>query len=366
MALDAGKASSTHGGPEVKQPDAASSHGLGRGALPDIHRLAEAGLGFGQAGRMDGWKLTADGHGIVAVADLRRSGLDAHDVRALVAEGEISALARGWYCLGQPSSPEHRHVLTTRAFLRAHEGRALAGHHSALLVMELPTFRADLKVVRLSRRTPGSPRTRQNQRLGRVVPIEAQGEDTVVPGLAVVQHGLSAGPLSSLVAADAALRRGLLTRADLNLAVGWVAGHPESANIAGFVDLADGRRESPGETRLAHLFHLMRMSVTPQFEISEVGVHAKVDFKVDGEMVVVEFDGLVKYGRAADEPDPFGRRRTPNQVVVDEKRREDAIRDLGYEVVRVVWSDLDDPVALARRIAAAVRRARRRHGRPAA
>jgi very-short-patch-repair endonuclease len=145
-----------------------------------------------------------------------------------------------------------------------------------------------------------------------------------------------------------------------------VAGHPGSAKIAGFLDLADGRRESPGETRLGHLFHLMRTSVTPQFEISEPGVRAVVDFRLDGEMVVVEFDGLVKYGRTAAEPDPFGNRRTPNQVLVAEKRREDAIRELGYEVVRVVWSDLDDPLALARRIAAAVRRARRRHGRSAA
>ena len=121
-----------------------------------------------------------------------------------------------------------------------------------------------------------------------------------------------------------------------------------------------------GETRLGHLFHLMRTSVTPQFEISEPGVHAVVDFRIDDEMVVVEFDGLVKYWRSADEPDPFGNRRTPNQVVVDEKRREDAIRELGFEVVRVVWSDLDDPLTLARRIAAAIKRARRRHGRSAA
>jgi hypothetical protein len=242
----------------------------------------------------------------------------------------------------------------------------MAAHHSALLMVGLPTYRADLGTVRLSRRTGGSPRTRPGQKLGRVIPPEAQRQHTVHPALAVVQHGLSAGPLSALVAADAALRLDLVTPTELTTALGWVDGHPGSAKISGFLDLVDRRRESPGETRLGHLFHLMRTPVTPQFEISEPGVHAVVDFRIDGEMVVVEFDGLVKDGRSADEPDPFGNRRTPNQVVVDGKRREDAIRELGYDVVRVVWTDLDDPVALARRIAAAVRRARRRHGRSAA
>lgn len=315
---------------------------------------------------MDRWPLLADADGLIQASEFRFAGLDSHAVRRLLRRGEIAALIREWYCLGQPANAEHRHVLMTKALLRAHGGRALAGHHSGLLILGLPTYRADLDTVRLSRRTPGSPRTRPGLRLGRAVPVEAQGDQTVHPALAVVQHGLSAGPLSSLVAADAALHHALVTREDLTSAVDWVRGHPNSALIDGFLDLADGRRESPGETRLAHLFHLIRMPVTPQFEIAEPGLNARVDFRIDGEMVVIEFDGLITYGRAENEPDPFGRRRSPNQVVIDEKRREDAIRELGYEVVRVVWSDLDDPVALARRIAAAVQRARRRHGRPAA
>ena len=42
-----------------------------------------------------------------------------------------------------------------------------------------------------------------------------------------------------------------------------------------------------------------------------------------------------------------------------EKRREDRLRELGYEVVRVVWSDLDSPQELAVRIFRAIERARR-------
>ena len=66
----------------------------------------------------------------------------------------------------------------------------------------------------------------------------------------------------------------------------------------------------------------------------------------------------MKYGRDADEADPFGRRRSAGGLW-DEKRREDRLRELGYEVVRVVWSDLDSPRELAARIRRAVERSRR-------
>lgn len=309
---------------------------------------------------MERWELTADEHGVIALDDLHDAGLATRDIAALARRGHITRLARGWYAAGSPGTAEKRHVLETRAMLRAHEGRAVASHHSGLLLLRLPTYRADLTRVRLSRRSTGAPRTRAALSLGRCVPAEALGSDAVVPALAVVQHGISSGPLSALVAADAALHSGQTTRAELARAVGWVSGHPRTAMVGGFVDLADGRRESPGETRLAHVLHLMRLSVTPQFAVEDGDFKAVVDFVVDGEAVVLEFDGRVKYGRSADEPDPYGQRREPGQVLWGEKRREDRLRELGYEVVRVIWSDLDDPAALARRIASAIRRARAR------
>lgn len=309
---------------------------------------------------MDGWELRADEHGVIAHGDLVDAGLGARGIARLHHEGRLTPLDRGWYAVGVPATPEDRHVLATMASLRAHEGRAVAGHHSGLLVLRLPAYRADLSRIRLSRTTEGASRTRAGLSLGRLVPPEARSGSTVVPALAVVQHGVSSGPVSALVAADAALRSGQTTRAELNRALGWVERHPGTAPLAAILELADGRRESPGETRLAHVMHLMHLPVTPQVVIEDDGFRAVVDFLVDGEAVVLEFDGRVKYGRSADQADPFGRRRSPGDVVWAEKRREDRLRDLGYEVVRVVWSDLDDPVALGRRIRAAVNRARRR------
>ena len=315
---------------------------------------------FGMLGRVDEWLLVGDDHGIASTADLGRAGLRASEVAALVSEHRVTPLTRGWYALVAPPSAEERHILTTRALIRARGGQVVGAHHSALLMVGVPTYRADLTQVRLSRRTPGPTRQRAGYRLGRAVPVEAQLADTVVPAVAVVQHGLSSGPLSALVAADAALNQGLATPSDLDDAIEWARFHPRSAAVKQFLALADGRRESPGETRLAHALHLMGVAATPQVEVTAPGFTARVDFMVDGEDVVLEFDGRVKYDRTADQPDPFGYRRTPQQVLWAEKLREDRIRELGYEVVRVTWSDLDDPVALARRIGSAVHRARRR------
>ena len=223
--------------------------------------------------------------------------------------------------MSAPTTGEERHVLATRALLRARQGQVLAGHHSGLVVLGLPTYRADLTQVRLSRRTPGPMRQRVGYRLGRAVPVDAQLAETVTPAVAVVQHGLSTGPLSALVAADAALHRGVVSRTDLDGALDWARYHPRSVAVKRFVALADGRRESPGETRLAHALHLMGVPATPQAKITAPGFTAYVDLLLDGEDVVLEFDGQVKYGRSADQPDPYGHRRSPQQVLWAEKQR---------------------------------------------
>ena len=54
-----------------------------------------------------------------------------------------------------------------------------------------------------------------------------------------------------------------------------------------------------------------------------------------------EFDGRVKYGRL------LRPGQEPGDAVFEEKRREDAIRDEGWGVVRWVWSDLQVPHRLA-------------------
>jgi len=49
------------------------------------------------------------------------------------------------------------------------------------------------------------------------------------------------------------------------------------------------------------------------------------------------------------------------EVLWQEKRREDRLRALGLEVVRIVWADLYRPEALAARVRQAFARAEGRH-----
>ncbi len=70
----------------------------------------------------------------------------------------------------------------------------------------------------------------------------------------------------------------------------------------------------------------------------------RVDFLVAGR-VVVEFDGAVKYAGAE------GR-----DGLIAEKRREDRLRALGYEVVRLTWDDLAHPERVLGAIRAALLR----------
>ena len=79
-----------------------------------------------------------------------------------------------------------------------------------------------------------------------------------------------------------------------------------------------------------------------QHEVSEV--RARTDFAWPELRTVGEFDGKVKYGRG------LRPGQNPGDVVFAEKRREDALRDLGFQVVRWTWNELSPFDAVAERL----------------
>ncbi|SSC24096.1 Hypothetical protein KLENKIAIHU_2703, partial [Klenkia terrae] len=150
--------------------------------------------------------------------------------------------------------------------------------------------------------------------------------------------------VDAVAAADAALLRGLTTKAELLATLdrhATVAGTPAVRRV---LDLADGRAESWLETcgRLAFAAGGLPPFV-PQVEIWLDGELLKV---VDGWYpeiaLAVEFDGLTKYRGTAEEA-----RRT----IAEEKRVEDLLRSFGIRFVRVTyrmltqgWTQLRDRV----------------------
>ncbi len=296
--------------------------------------------------------MLADGDELFSAAQAKSAGFGRIELTRLVRGGVITHIDQGWYAVGAPDTDEKRHRLRTAAAERRHRGRAVASHHSELVRLGLPVFHADLQTVHLTLVGAGYPRRRPGLAVHpqAAMPLTAAGR--IPAHLAVVQTGIVCGPMAGLIAADAALNRRLLTRADLSDALEAVRGNPGTALIQSFLTLADGRAQSPGETRLRHALHLMDCPVTPQARITGAGRTAYVDFLLDEYPVVVEFDGLVKYGANGLRPG--------HEELIAEKQREDWLRELGYEVVRVTWRDLDDLAALRRRINAAIHRAKAR------
>jgi len=298
---------------------------------------------------VDELRLLAGPDRVFTTRGARAAGYRASDLRRLARSGAITSLAEGWYAVGTPQTLQEHHRLRTAVAEARYCGSAVASHYSELLRLGLPLYLADLATVHLTRTQPATARRRSGIVIHPMPATALTDEGRIPPALAIVQTGVVCGPMAALIAADAGLHRGVVTQSQLTQAAEAVRGRPGTALIRPFLDLADARAQSPGETRLRHAFHLMSCPVTPQARITDGWRTAYVDFLLDEHPVIVEFDGLVKYG---------GQGLRPGHVeLVAEKGREDWLRGPGYQFVRIVWGDLDDLVVLARRIAAAVRRA---------
>lgn len=161
----------------------------------------------------------------------------------------------------------------------------------------------------------------------------------------------------AVVVADAMLRCSSSTAGDLRIALRGAARRNGIAGAATVVRFADGRSASPGESLSRVLFHRAGIPA-PDLQHEVVGRDgpwvATVDFWWGGRHPVVgEFDGGIKYGRL------LRPGQEPGDAVVQEKIREDMLRDLGLAVVRWTWQDLAEPSYLLDRLR---RRLAGRHG----
>lgn len=306
---------------------------------------------------MDGWEALADAHGVLGASRAGTAGLTARDLRTLVRHGELAHLDRGWYALTSalPDPRDRwewrrrRHALRALAAIQAYDSQVAASHHTALVLHGLPTYAADLRQVHVTRLGHGQFRRRSGLTVHERLPesrTTATILDSVVDiGTAVMDTVRLNGLMAGLVAADAALHTGAVTMDELGAAAAVLAG-PASRQPRRLVTLADGRAESPGETRLREALRLMGLVAVPQYRIVDGSFVAVVDLYVEACRLAVEFDGFVKYSRL----DPTATGPTPAEVLFAEKVREDHVRELGHGFLRVIWSDLQDLHALRRRI----------------
>lgn len=298
---------------------------------------------------------------VVNSASLLERGLTSHDIARLCRAGTLHPLVRGWFATRPLRDQVDRHLLSARALTRHFDGRAVPSHHSRLLALGLPVWRADLAVVHLTRVHDRGSRKREGFTVHPAIDgldvVRSTRAEGVPAAVAIVQTGILNGPMDALIAADGALHLGLVDESDIVAALVLFAGRTGVAPVRAALAHADGRHESPGETRLAAVLRDLGVRTTPQVWIPTRQGAKRVDALLDEHPVVLEFDGAVKYRS------PAGSRRPDDPAgnpLFEEKEREDAIRDEHFEVVRVVWRQLGDPGGIHRRILDAIARCTRR------
>lgn len=291
--------------------------------------------------------LARSQHGMLTTAQLRRAGLSAPDLVAIVSRGVLRHPGRGLYAVAALSSdaPEVWHRQLVAGALLLYPDAVLTGT-TAVLSQGLPVWGASLAAPRLLRprdRCGGMSAFHIRRTGSRQPSVDGPWGPCVPLADAIVQHAIDAGIVPGVVSADAALRVGLVTDDVLTDAVERVRAWPHSSRASAMREFADGRRETVGESRTAVTLSFAGIELVPQVTITddEGRFVARVDFVVAGTRVIVEFDGRLKYS------DESG------ATLFDEKKREDRLRALGYIVVRIVWADLETPG----RVAAKVRRA---------
>lgn len=290
--------------------------------------------------------------GVASVAELARLGVSRYVVDNAVRRGDLVRLRRNVVvdsAVWRAAAPWDRHAIRARATLRALGPTTALSHHSALAVLGIPVHGVDdhVHVVRTDgRRARGTGGIHGHA----AVPATflARVDDlTVVEGsLACLQVADIFGVEAGLVSADALLRAGTAPQrlAEALTAGRFGRGAPHARMV---VSLADARIESAGESRARWVLQVLGLpQPEPQAWIrADDGFAARVDFLFREHRTIVEFDGMLKYAN-------------PNDLRA-EKAREDRLRELGYEVVRLTWADLSNPAAVKARILAAFARAGR-------
>lgn len=294
--------------------------------------------------------------GIFPTSRAVAAGIGRTRLRQLVRQGRCHPLHRGWYSLEQPGDAPDVHRLRTRALLAEHAGAVVASHGSAVLLLGLPTLDLDLTDVHLMWRDPRRGFQRgAASRIHELTEVTGlpMGPASVHPALACLQVG-QADARALMVAADGALRAALATRQQLRDGCAALRGRRGVAPLARVIEWCDERHESAGESLTAYVLRSLGYDLVPQFEPGTVGPGGhpeRCDFGIRGTSVLVEFDGLVKYGSTGS---------APGRALFAEKRREDGIRELGFEVVRLTWADLHRPEVVRARVEAAITRGRAR------
>ncbi len=277
-----------------------------------------------------------------------------------VEQGALGKPRRGAYVDGPiwaTLTKEERYAVRVRATLRQACADAVASHASSLLFLGALTWGVPMDVVHTTRKDGKAGRTEAGikQHRGALVAgdlVRVGDVECTAPMRATLEVATLVGVEPALVVLNHFLRRGDFTAEDIRGR--YEAGMerwPDSLSTDLVLRLGDPRIASVGESRT--LFFLWRNhfpAPVPQLEVSDGPLFlAFLDFAFPDLGIWIEFDGKEKYVKHLRKGESVA------DAVIREKQRESRIAELtGWRCIRITWSDLADPVSLARRIRVAI------------
>jgi hypothetical protein len=280
---------------------------------------------------------------IVLTKTLRHQGFDNRDLRRMRRDGTLLPVRRGAYVRERPAErsrdEEHRELILATV-PQLHDA-AVISHGSAAVLYGLPTWPKAIDRVHVTRnRNSGGNRRAVVQVHG--APLTAADITTIdgVPVTSIARTVLDLCrtlPIEQAVAAgDRALAFGLVC-AVLEDHLSQMTRWPGIRQARRAVALLDARSESAGESVSRVRLHEDGLP-TPELQQDiyddEGRFLARVDFYWKEQRTIGEFDGKIKYGRLLKSGQAV------EDVLFEEKRREDSLRDLSLQIVRWIWADL--------------------------
>jgi predicted transcriptional regulator of viral defense system len=265
-------------------------------------------------------------------------GYSVEDVRAELGSRRWLRLRKGVYVQAGRRGDDDcaRHLVDCVGVLQSLRAGPVLSHASAARLHDLVLPRATSNEVRLTatdqwRRGRGYRVAHAGLPDGDVTRWLAFGATSVARTL--VDCAREWLLTDAVIAFDAAVQAKKVTRTQLRQAVLGGSHRVGISAAARALNLADGRAESPLETRGRLALRAAGLPV-PQIQVQihdHAGLIGRTDMWFEEAALAVEFDGQVKY------TDPW---KSPGRVLWDEKLREDRLRATGARVVRVVAADL--------------------------
>ncbi|ALV47332.1 hypothetical protein MB46_01910 [Arthrobacter alpinus] len=289
-------------------------------------------------------------------SQLRDAGFDDRAVQRLVAATVLIRIRQGAYIRGSywsqlSNDARERTTIFMHAFgtLTSSPSGFVYSHTSAARLHRLSLWKADAFVHVTQTRTPSSTGCDSGTLIHKAaLPSNdiTQIDNMRATSLerTVVDCCLTMPYKQALILTDHALRLGASKEKRLE-AASKLGRHRGVKTLRKVLAYADGRSESPGETLTRDLLReLLIEAPTLQYWINTRQGRHRVDFAWVNKRVVLEFDGKGKY---------FDYRPTDEAVFL-ERKREAALLEEGWTVLRIEWKDLFNEVSLKARILAAL------------